>query len=466
MKSSLFRSLPSSRRLLRESSAKTFRRTFRTSPPALVIKPFYLADIGEGIKECEVIQWFVEPGASIEEFDPICEVQSDKASVEITSRYNGVIKKLHYEVGQMAHVGTPLVDIDIPESEKDRSAKAQTPTTEKADIPLEAELTPAAPVTTESSQANAGNGTSTAAPVSSHLKSLATPAVRRISREMGIDISQVKGTGKDGRVLKEDVVNHAKQPSSPTATPAQISFVPTLEESIVPLTPIQKQMFKTMTRSLNIPHFLYSDEVCLDRLAELRARLKPQVQQMGIKLTFMPFFIKALSLSLAKYPLLNARVITESNGSNGPALLYRKAHNIGIAMDTPSGLLVPNIKNVEHLSILEIAQQLNRLQQLGSQGKLATTDLKGGTITLSNIGNVGGTYVAPVIVDSEVAIGGIGKSRVLPRYDAYMNLKPSTILNTSWSGDHRVVDGVTMARLVDSWKSYVEDPTAMLLHLK
>jgi 2-oxoisovalerate dehydrogenase E2 component (dihydrolipoyl transacylase) len=248
--------------------------------------------------------------------------------------------------------------------------------------------------------------------------------------------------------------------------PTQSTSFPTTfsqEETVVALSPIQKQMFKTMTKSLNIPHFLYTDEVSLDALADLRARLKPQVQQMGLKLSYMPFFIKALSLSLSKYPLLNSRVVVENDR---PTLVYRKSHNIGIAMDTPAGLLVPNIKNVETLSILQITEELNRLQKLGAEGKLSAADLKGGTITLSNIGNIGGTYLGPVIVDSEVAIGGIGKSRVLPRYDANMNVKPSTVLNTSWSGDHRVVDGVTMAKLVESWKSFVEVPTAMLLYLK
>jgi len=175
----------------------------------------------------------------------------------------------------------------------------------------------------------------------------------------------------------------------------------------------------------------------------------------------MPFFLKALSLSLLKYPVLNSRVTFENNI---PALVSRPIHNIGVAMDTPNGLIVPNIKDVGRLSIVQIGQELNRLQQLGATGKLSAADLKDGTITLSNIGTVGGTYL--VIVESEVAIGGLGKARTLPRYDSNMNLVPKTILNTSWSGDHRVIDGVTMAKMVAQWKAYVEQPEKMLMHLK
>lgn len=454
----LSRTVLRANRLLLCRNPSAFQK-FHSSRPSLVIKPFFLADIGEGIKECEVIQWFVEPGAPIEEFDPICEVQSDKASVEITSRYNGVIKKLYYDVGQMATVGTPLVDIDMPESEKDKNS-----TTEAGSKNQGAEIaTPVLDSTPSEAHSTISTSSTASGSANGRFKSLATPAVRRVSREMGIDISQVTGTGKDGRVLKEDVLNHAKSKESDVTSGTVPITQIAQEETKAPLSPIQKQMFKSMSRSLSIPHFLYTDEVSLDALAALRTRMKPQVERMGLKLSYMPFFIKALSLSLNKYPLLNAKVVIEDDK---PSLIYRKAHNIGIAMDTPSGLLVPNIKNVEDLSILEITKELNRLQKLGSDGKLSTTDLKGGTITLSNIGNVGGTYLGPVIIDSEVAIGGIGKARVLPRYDSNMNLVPRTILNTSWSGDHRVVDGVTMAQMVDSWRSFVEDPTDMLLYLK
>lgn len=433
-------------------------RQFHSSIFCRKLQPFLLADIGEGIKECEVIQWFVEPGAKIEEFDPICEVQSDKASVEITSRYNGVIKKLHYDAGQMAHVGKPLVDIDIENGDDAGEAAPQQAPEEQG----------------QKQEENVVSSTTTAATESkapaSKFGALATPAVRRICRELNIDVAQVNGTGKDGRVLKEDVVRFNQRDEQETAKPAPKPAqppAPSAEESVSQLTPIQKQMFKTMTNSLSIPHFLYTDEVKMDNLAKMRANLNQQLasageEDMPKKLSFMPFFIKALSLSLNKYPIVNSRVSFENDK---PVLVNRPAHNIGVAMDTPTGLIVPNIKDVANKTIPQIGAELNRLQELGAQGKLTTNDLKGGTITISNIGTVGGTYVAPVIVDSEVAIVGLGKAKKLPRYDDNMNVVPETIVNTSWSGDHRVIDGMTMARMVDLWKQYVENPEKMFMYL-
>ncbi|ANB13624.1 alpha-ketoglutarate dehydrogenase KGD2 [Sugiyamaella lignohabitans] len=471
-------------------------RFFSSYNGLYAVRPFMLADIGEGIKECEVIQWFVEPGATIEEFDPICEVQSDKASVEITSRFSGVIKQLHYEVGEMALVGKPLIDIDVVDGDEPAvAAAASTPTSSASS----ANSAPASTGTTGADTINPSSGFSTSAPTSNSpqvntssgnsaapafvpfdpslaTETLATPAVRRICRELGFSVSDIKGSGKDGRVLKEDVLNHSKtsvqsgQQQQQTQEGATASAIPSsiTNTTLHPLTPIQKQMFKTMTNSLTIPHFLYTDEVEIDRLSALRKSINEDLIKhptTPIKLSFMPFFIKALSLALTEYPILNAQVVIDEKTSQ-PALLYRESHNIGVAMDTPSGLIVPNIKNVNNLSIIQIGQELTRLQQLGASGKLTSADIKDGTITLSNIGTVGGTYVAPVIVGSEVAIGGLGKSHVVPRYDAKQNLVPRTIINSSWSGDHRVIDGVTMARMVARWKAYVEHPEKMLVSLK
>lgn len=450
------RSLP-----LRSSRRTGLRlRQFHASSYEYAVKPFMLADIGEGIKECEVIQWFVEPGASIEEFDPICEVQSDKASVEITSRYSGVIKHLHYNVGDMALVGKPLVDIDMPDAEGGAEPEVAVPPP-----------TPSAPAS-EAAQSPVASSTSTPIPepaAASRYKSLATPAVRRICKEHNIDITQVSGTGKDSRVMKEDVLRFLSQKQQPPQSQSPLASnitSPEMSSSTSPLTPIQKQMFKTMTGSLNIPHFLYTDEIEVDKVAAVRADMNQELASSGekLKLSFMPFFIKALSMSLTKFPILNARVSFDDNGV--PHIVNRPIHNIGVAMDTPSGLIVPNIKDVANKSIVEIGRDLVRLQELGAANKLGAQDLKDGTITLSNIGTVGGTYVAPVIVDSQVAIGGIGKARVLPRFDANMQVVPRRVVNASWSGDHRIIDGVTMAKMVQSWKTYVEHPERMLMNMK
>ncbi|KAF5022950.1 hypothetical protein F66182_5016 [Fusarium sp. NRRL 66182] len=453
-------------------------RWFSESRRLMAVKPVLLADIGEGIVECEVIQWFVEPGAHVEEFSPLCEVQSDKASVEITSRFSGVVKKLHYEAGEMAKVGKPFVDIDIEGEAKAEDVEAiSDQRADKEDVPP--------PPPSESKSETTENKTSPGAPVETPAKakgkcaSIATPAVRHLSKELKVDIADIDGTGKDGRVLKEDVYRFVKErdvkDSAQQITPAPASpksqDTSVQSETVVPLSNTQLQMFKTMTRSLTIPHFLYTDEVDFSKIVELRKRLNrviaqgPSREGQPSKLSYLPFIIKAVSLALDQYPMLNARVDVDAK-TNKPCLVHRSQHNIGIAMDTKGGLVVPVIKDVASRSILSIATELLRLQTLASQGKLTPADFQGGTITVSNIGNVGGTYVSPVIVEREVAILGIGRMRTVPAFDENDDIVKKQITNFSWSADHRVIDGATMARAAEIVRQIVEEPDLMVMHLK
>lgn len=225
-----------------------------------------------------------------------------------------------------------------------------------------------------------------------------------------------------------------------------------------------------MTRSLGIPHFLYADEIDITPLSTLRLRLKSHPHHPQ-KLSYLPFIIKAVSLALTDFPLLNSRVEADQGGSNTqqsspPQLIIRKNHNIGVAMDTPQGLLVPNIKNVATLSILSIASEISRLQALALGGNLAIADLTGGTITVSNVGSIGGTYVAPVLVTSEVAILGIGKAKTVPAFNEAGALVKKEVMNFSWSADHRVIDGATMARMAERVRGFVEEPARMMLRLR
>ncbi|KAH7270117.1 2-oxoacid dehydrogenases acyltransferase-domain-containing protein [Fusarium redolens] len=454
------------------------QRWFSESRRLMAVKPVVLADIGEGIVECEVIQWFVEPGARVEEFSPLCEVQSDKASVEITSRFSGVVKKLHYEAGEMAKVGKPFVDIDIEGEAKAEEVDAvSNQQADKEDVPP--------PPPTETQAAQIEQQASLETPVETPVKekgkcaTIATPAVRHLSKELKVDIADVEGTGKDGRVLKEDIYKFIKerdakdgaQQVAPTPTSSKPQDTLVQAETVVPLSNTQLQMFKTMTRSLTIPHFLYADEVDFSSLVELRKRLNrviakgPTVEGQPGKLSYLPFIIKAVSLALNQYPMLNARVDVDPK-TNKPCLVHRSQHNIGIAMDTTGGLVVPVIKNVASLNILSIAAELSRLQALASQGKLKPADFQGGTITVSNIGNVGGTYVSPVIVEREVAILGIGRMRTVPAFDENDNVVKKQITNFSWSADHRVIDGATMARAAEVVRQIVEEPDLMVMHLK
>jgi len=433
-----------------------WKQSLHTSIPRSEIVQFNLSDIGEGIKEVTVKEWFVKVGNKVAQFDNICEVQSDKASVTITSKYDGVVTKLYYAVDDIAQTGDPLVDVEV-----EGSSKSETQVTEAEEVVQEE-------------------------PIKRNVKVLATPAVRRIAQEYGVDLGDIRGSGKEGRVLKEDILAHVEG-SSPTPAPA---FVPPVvarptapHQAVAPVAPlplpprpspvvagkdkvektnvIVKAMTKTMVEALKIPHFGYKDEVDMTQLVKLRAEMRAACLERGIKLSYMPFIVKACSLALLHYPILNSTLDTEAE-----TITYKASHNIALAMDTPMGLLVPSIKGVQNLSVFEIALELNRLQQLGVAGKLSTSDLTGGTFSLSNIGSIGGTYAKPVILPPQVAIGALGKMMTVPRYTNSGDLRPVQIMNVSWSADHRCIDGATMARFSNTWKGFLETPASMLLDLK
>jgi len=435
------------------------RRQLHVSASRWEIAQFNLSDIGEGIKEVTVKEWFVKPGDTVAQFDNICEVQSDKASVTITSKYDGVVTKLYYEVDDIAQTGDPLIDVEIEGTEGVGEREETIETPEEEEPPQQR----------------------------NHAKVLATPAVRRISLEHGITLAEVAGTGKAGRVLKEDILAHLEgkkvQPTAPitpsiptpatsptppsqplvSPSPRPVVSTPVImgEDRVEPTSVMVKAMTKAMVESLKIPHFGYSDEIDMSQLVKLRADLKEASLARGIKLSYMPFIVKACSMALSHYPILNSSLNTEAE-----TITYKASHNIGLAMDTPMGLLVPNIKGVQGLSVFEIAVELNRLHQTGLVGKLTSKDLSGGTFSLSNIGSIGGTYAKPVILTPEVAIGALGKIYTVPRYSADGSLLPCQVMNVSWSADHRCIDGATMARFSNIWKGYLENPSSMLLDMK
>ncbi|RKF62495.1 Lipoamide acyltransferase component of branched-chain alpha-keto acid dehydrogenase complex, mitochondrial [Erysiphe neolycopersici] len=437
-----------------------------TTARLTAIKPVLLTDIGEGITECEIIQWFVKPNSLVKEWDKLCEVTSDKATVEITSRFAGVIQKLHYEAGEMAKVGKPLVDIDIQDDieSTDQKARINTPVEDvvKEKMLLNFHL--------DSQQEVIFNNENAKIP------KLAAPAVRSLIKQLNVKIEEIPGTGKDGRVLIEDVHQFVKRHDISSSNNTIASPVCDLsvdhdaqKETILQLTSSQNLMFKSMTKSLSIPHFLYADEIDFTCLSKLRVRLRGNSLQNsvdnGLKISFLPFIIKALSISLRQYPILNARVEI-SDATCNPSIILRGQHNIGVAMDTPYGLLVPVIKNVSNLTVACIASELARLRNLASDGKLTRQDLSEGTITVSNIGSIGGTYVSPVIVEKEVVILGIGKVRTLPAFSASGELVKKDVCNFSWSADHRVIDGATMARAAEVVRGFLENPDSMILHLR
>lgn len=427
------------------------------------IVAFNLADIGEGITEVTVKEWYIKEGDKVKQFDSICEVQSDKASVTITSRYDGIIKKIYHAVEDTAKVGQPLVEIELFEEESSSSDEQVDQVQDQYATPI-VETDPAFSYFSQ--------------------KVLTTPAVRRLASENNINLSEVQGTGKDGRILKEDifaflearraVTQKEPEPMPPppvepkpvvakhrVETPA-VSRIPSVaKDHSEAIKGYRKAMVKTMTKSLSIPHFSYCDEIDITQLVEMRHVLKNIAKEHGVKFSYMPFFIKAASLALLQYPMLNASLDDKCEN-----IIYKGSHNIGIAMDTNQGLIVPTIKNVQDLSLLEVASELNRLHEAGLKGQLGTKDITGGTFSLSNIGAIGGTYAKPVILTPEVAIGAIGKIQALPRFDSEDNVVKRHIFQVSWSADHRIIDGATMCRFSNVWKSYLENPVTMLMNMK
>lgn len=297
--------------------------------------------------------------------------------------------------------------------------------------------------------------------------SLATPAVRHMVKEHKLKIEDIEGTGKEGRVLKEDVQRHAeaaKQTVGATSSAATPIPQPLMEDRVQALTPNQSGMFKQMTKSLSIPHFLYTDSVDFSNLTSMRKKYNAGREKTD-RITPLPVIIKAISLTFEQFPLLNSHLDTTSNLSK-PQIVLKGSHNIGVAVDSPSGLLVPVIKNVQNHSIASLAQEITRLATLARNGKLSSADLNGATFTVSNIGSIGGTAVAPVIVGPQVGIVGIGKARLVPAFDESGELVKKEECVFSWSADHRVVDGAYVARAAEEVRKCVEGVEGMLMRMK
>ncbi|RUO78916.1 dihydrolipoamide acetyltransferase [Idiomarina tyrosinivorans] len=406
---------------------------------------FILPDIGEGIVECEIVEWKVAEGDEVKEDQPVVEVMTDKAMVEIPAKEDGKVAKLYYQKGDIAKVHEPLFALQPANGAAVESSSNAEP---------ESHATPAA-------QSSATEQAEPAAKARQG-KAVASPAVRRLAREMDIDIASVAGSGKKGRVLKDDLKRHQQGGNVSASNAASASQQPvsggTRTEAI---RGVKAAMAKQMADSVaTIPHFTYADEFDVTELIALRQKLKGQYEKQGIRLTVMPFFIKALSLALKEFPIINAQVNDDCT-----EVTYFDDHNIGMAVDTKIGLLVPNVKQVNQRSILGVAEEVNRLTQAAREGKVSQQDMKGGTITISNIGVIGGTVATPIINKPEAAIVALGKVQELPRFDADGNVVSRKIMTVSWSGDHRIIDGGTIARFNRRWQEFLEDPSSMLVNM-
>ncbi|MBJ91759.1 MAG: dihydrolipoamide acetyltransferase [Alteromonadaceae bacterium] len=410
---------------------------------------FILPDIGEGIVECEIVDWLVSEGDDIVEDQPVCDVMTDKALVQIPAKYSGKVTKLYYAKGEIAKVHSPLFAMTHAGSN------------------AAAEPAQQAGAVVQSKPASTSCGIKQTATAAGNGKALASPAVRRLARELNIDLAKVPGSGDKGRVYKEDVRAFAEGKTADTA-PAQATakaaspVVASGGRRVEPIKGIKAAMARQMVESVStIPHFTYCEEIDLTELIALRFSLKDQYAKQGIKLTMMPFFIKALSMAIKQFPIMNSQVNSDCN-----ELTYFDDHNIGIAVDSKVGLLVPNIKGCQQKSIIQIAEDLTRLTDQAREGRVSPADLKGGTISISNIGALGGTVATPIINKPEVAIVALGKVQALPRFNARGEVEARQLMQISWSGDHRVIDGGTIARFTNLWKHYLEQPASMLVAMQ
>jgi 2-oxoisovalerate dehydrogenase E2 component (dihydrolipoyl transacylase) len=417
---------------------------------------FILPDIGEGIVECELVEWLVKEGEVIFEDQPIADVMTDKAMVQIPAMYSGIVERLYYQQGDIAKVHSPLFAM-TPNDDSDN-----TPSNENiADIGPENQVKEVVKLTPETKY-SAEQVPSDSLNADKNLvgKAVASPAVRRVARELDVNIHEVAGSGKKGRVYKDDVLAFTQQDDNAGNT-STISQVQTGGKRVEAIRGIKALMANAMQDSVStIPHFTYCEEIDLTDLITLRTELKEQYAKQDIKLTMMPFFMKAMSLALKEFPIINSKV-----NSDCSEVTYFNDHNIGMAVDSKIGLLVPNVKQVQHKSILDLANDITRLTHDARSGRVTSTDLKDGTITISNIGAIGGTVATPIINKPEVAIVALGKVQKLPRFDAKGNVEARSIMQVSWSGDHRVIDGATIARFCNLWKSFLEKPSNMLLHM-
>jgi len=415
---------------------------------------FILPDIGEGIVECELVDWHISEGMAVTEDQSVADVMTDKALVEITSMYTGTISKLYYAKGEIAKVHQPLFEIEVADDES-TSVETNEQVVEAPAMVANSDINTLEPQTVPDSETQISALANTG-------KAIASPAVRRLARENNIEISQVVGSGKNGRVMKQDLFNNMQEPAQ-LDNPQTLSIVPDSKTNRTEaIKGVKAVMAKQMMESVStIPHFTYAEEIDVTKLDALRQELKASFADQGAKLSMMPFLMKALALSLPHFPELNSRV-----NESCTEITYLNEVNIGMAADTPLGLLVPNVKNVESLSLFEVCQEVNRLADMARQGKLKNNEMKGGTITISNIGVIGGTVATPIISKPEVAIVALGKIQTLPRFNEKGEVEARKIMQISWSGDHRVIDGATMARFCNHWKAYLENPVTMLSHLR
>ena len=439
---------------------------------------FKMPDIGEGIAEGEIVKIDIKVGDTIQEDDILFEVQNDKSVEEIPSPVSGKVLEVRVQEGTVARVGDIIVVIDDGSGPAEAAAPAAAP--EAAPAAVEAPVAPAAAPTPA---APAAPAQATGVPAASNPDKLvlAMPSVRQYAREKGVDITLVVPTGKGGRVTREDIDNFGGAPvaaAAPAASPvveAAVASAPAApaakaepakpfvgsaeREERVKLTPMRKAISKAMVNSKHTaPHVTLHDQVEVSKLWDHRKKFKDVAAAQGTKLTFLPYVVKALAVAMKKYPVLNASIDDATQ-----EIVYKNYINIGIATDTDLGLFVPNIKDANTKSMFGIADEINALAAKAHEGKLTATDMGQGTITISNIGSVGGGWFTPVINYPEVAILGVGTIVREPVINENDEIVIGRNMKLSLSFDHRIVDGATAQKAMNELKRLLADPELLLM---
>ncbi len=427
---------------------------------------FRLPDIGEGIHEGEIVQWFVKPGQEVKEDDILAEVQNDKAVVEIPSPVDGTILEVLVEEGTLTTVGTVLLKIDAPGYEDlqlkghhdEEEEEEETPAKEEAPVKEETVETSKAPEIVE--------------PSNTSKRVIALPSVRKFAREQGVDISVVEGTGKNGRVTKEDILNHGKQPAETTVASEnteettqapEVASTPVNLEGEFPetrekMSGIRRAIAKAMVNSKHTaPHVTLMDEVDVTNLVAHRKKFKNIAAEEGVKLTYLPYVVKALVSTLRKFKEFNRSLDDATN-----EIIQKHYYNIGIAADTERGLLVPVIKHADRKSVFAISDEINTLAEKARDGKLAPNEMQGASCSISNIGSAGGQWFTPVINHPEVAILGIGRIAEKPVIKNG-EIVAAPVLALSLSFDHRMIDGATAQNAMNHLKRLLSEPELLLM---
>ncbi len=407
---------------------------------------FALPELGEGVYEAEFQRWLVASGESVKRGQPLFEIMTDKATMEVPAPFSGVIDELRAEPGQKVKIGAVMLTYTTGSAAGTAKALAA------ASVPPSAPTTAVVAGRTPS----AGNGSTLRV---STLAVRAAPSVRHLARKMGIDLATVQGSGPEGRILLEDLTPRVQLTTPPTGAPSEPSAEYGRPGTRIKMAGLRRLVAEHMVHSKHtIPHYSYIDECEVTELVRLREGLKERFARRGVKLTYLAFWVKAVVQALKEVPLVNSSLDEETQ-----EIVLHDRYDIGVAVATPTGLVVPVIRGADRKSVGEIARTIDQLSQEVRQGKARREDLKGSTFTITSVGNLGGLISTPVINHPEVAILGLGQIVKRPVFDDRGNIRPADIVYLSLSFDHRVVDGAIGAVFANVLLREMRTPASLLL---